>query len=101
MNSRSSLVTTYKYSSDVDRQNFNSFLFGGSFPVWYAEGLPGCEHLVTDITMANGSVAMPITQHLDYSLNSDGDIQTVTRTYSSDGKEYLVLKYVFDYNSIN
>lgn len=98
LTSGSTLVTSYKYSAETDRQNFNSFLFDCSFPVWYAEGLPGCEHLISDISMSAGSVTVPQTQHLDYTTDPDGNIQTAVRSWTSDGEVYLRLKYEFHYN---
>lgn len=101
LSSSSTLTTTYKYSDIADRQNFNSFLFGCSFPVWYAEGLPGCEHLITDISMAAGTVELPQTQHIDYTTDSDDNILSAIRSWTSDGKLVLKLKYEFFYNRIN
>jgi len=97
----SSLVTKYTYSDASDRQNFCSFIFNCNFPVWYAEGLPGCEHLITDVNMATSGVDIPQHQHFDYTFNDTGDIVKVTRTWSTEGKNYLTLTYDFKYNDIS
>lgn len=93
----STLVTKYTYSDKPDRQNFCALVFNCNLPVWYAEGLPGCEHLVTDVNMFNGGVDLYMHQHFDYTLNDRGDIQKVVRTYGSEGVDYLKLEYEFYY----
>lgn len=87
----------FTYSENRDRQNFCSFLFDCSFPVWYAEGLPGCEHLVTDIMMTAGGMELPQKQHIDYTLDEKGNIVSARRIFLNEGKTYLTLDYCFEY----
>lgn len=95
----SSLTTYYKYTDKKDRQNFCAFVFSCCLPVFYAAGLPGCEHLISDVSMSVGEVEMPQKQHFEYTFTEKGDIDSVTRTWSSDGKVYLTMKYEFKYKT--
>jgi len=95
--SEASLVTCYSYTGMADSQNFNALVFNCNLPVWYAQGLPGCRHLVSDINMNTNGTAMPQAQHFEYTLDSNGRLQTATRTFTSGGKAYLELEYRFSY----
>jgi len=95
----SALTTNYVYSEYVDRQNFCALIFACDLPVWYAEGLPGCEHLPSAINMSVGGVTIPQSQSFEYTFKDNGDIDTVTRTWTSEGKVYLTMKYVFNYKT--
>lgn len=95
--SESSLVTCYSYTGMADSQNFNALVFNCNLPVWYAQGMPGCRHLVSDINMNTNGTAMPQAQHFEYTLDPKGNLQTATRTFTSEGKAYLVLEYRFSY----
>lgn len=87
----------YTYISGEDRQNFNSILMECPFPVWYAMGLPGCRHLISDIVTLGGSLDYQTSQHIDYAYDQDGNILKATRTYISAGQNYLTLEYTFVY----
>jgi len=95
----SALTTDYVYSDYVDRQNFCALIFACDLPVWYAEGLPGCEHLPSAVNMSVGGVTIPQSQSFEYTFKDNGDIDTVTRTWISEGKVYLTMKYVFNYKT--
>lgn len=95
--SEGSLSYHYSYTSDPDRQNFDAFLMECNFAVWYAAGLPGCRHLTSDIKVSGDGVDYQSDQHIDYELDSDGNILSAVRTWKSGSETLLTLKYVFSY----
>jgi len=97
--SESSLVTCYTYTGMADSQNFNALVFNCNLPVWYAQGMPGCRHLVSDVNMNKNGLAMPHAQHFEYTTDPNGNLLTAKRTYTSEGKAYLELEYRFSYGT--
>ena len=95
--SSTELTVSYNYSNQEDRQNFAVYLFPCDFPVWVAAGLPGCKKLITGISSARGSVQYPATTKIDYTFNTDGSIDTATRTDYNGSEPILVRTYKFTY----
>lgn len=95
--SESALTTVYKYCANEDRQNFNALLMDCALPVWYAKGLPGCKHLISDIEVFGGVLDYKVKQHIDYSFDENGNVIEAVRTWSSAGEEYLKMTYNFSY----
>lgn len=95
--SESALTTVYKYCANEDRQNFNALLMDCALPVWYAKGLPGCRHLISDIEVFGGALDYKARQHIDYTFDENGNILEAVRTWSSAGEEYLKMTYNFSY----
>ena len=95
--SETELTVSYTYSDKEDRQNFAVYLFPSEFPVWYAAGLPGCKKLITGISTARGSVQYPASTRIEYTFNTDGNIDTATRTDYNASEPTLVRTYKFHY----
>ena len=91
------LTVDYSYSGQEDKQNFAVYLFPCEFPVWVAAGLPGCKKLVNRISMSSGSVPSPVSTRIEYSLNTDGNIDTAIRTDLNNDETVLVRTYKFFY----
>ena len=91
------VTTRYNYSDQEDRQNFAVYLFPCEFPVWIAAGLPGCSKLITGISRIYGAVPAPSSTHLEYTLDSQGNIIQATRNDMDGDDTILVRTYKFSY----
>lgn len=94
---QSSLRTDYIYGEHKDNCNFNVFLMNCEFPVWMAKGLPGCSHLITEMSCRSGSTALPSSFKMSYTFDESGKmVQAVRKDYEGNSvimERTYTLKY--------
>ena len=93
----SSLKTLYTASDKADRQNFAAYLMPCTFPVWIAAGMPGNKQLISGISSYTGDIKSAESTTIDYTFDSDGNIDTALRTDFNAGEPILVRTYKFKY----